>query len=188
MAEKLFVLDTEMIQVADKIREKTGTTDLLSWPQDYINAVETMSSGDSLNNVIFDGNWHDTMGFKTDNTSKTIVDNTVSPATVKFSGGTTNSDSAAYMELQIDGKEALEIEYTFTEYQWAYIGISTDKTWYNAKTTNLVSYRYHAEGTSINERTTITLPLSGLSGTYYLKIYSWSGSSHTFSLYNMRFI
>ena len=45
MAEKLFVLDTEMTQVADKIREKTGATDLLSWPQGYINAVETMSGG-----------------------------------------------------------------------------------------------------------------------------------------------
>lgn len=43
MAEKLFVFDTEMTQLADKIREKTKTTDLLSWPQGYVNALDNVS-------------------------------------------------------------------------------------------------------------------------------------------------
>ena len=43
MAEKLFVFDTDMIQLADKIREKTNTSDLLSWPQGYVDALNNMS-------------------------------------------------------------------------------------------------------------------------------------------------
>lgn len=43
MSEKLFVFDTEMTQLADKIREKTKTTELLSWPQGYVNALDNVS-------------------------------------------------------------------------------------------------------------------------------------------------
>lgn len=46
MAERLFVLDTEMTQLADKIREKTNSTDPLSFPQGFINAIDNAGGGD----------------------------------------------------------------------------------------------------------------------------------------------
>lgn len=45
MAERLFVLDTEMTQLADKIREKTNSTDPLSFPQGFIDAIDNAAGG-----------------------------------------------------------------------------------------------------------------------------------------------
>lgn len=45
MAEKLIVFDTEMTQLANKIREKTNSTDPLSFPQGFINAIDNAAGG-----------------------------------------------------------------------------------------------------------------------------------------------
>lgn len=39
------VTDTELTNVANSIREKSGTTESLSWPTEYINAIEDMQTG-----------------------------------------------------------------------------------------------------------------------------------------------
>lgn len=44
MAEKLFVFDTEMIQVANAIREKTGSTENLSFPEGFIMEINSLST------------------------------------------------------------------------------------------------------------------------------------------------
>lgn len=45
MAEKLFVFDTEMTQVADAIRAKRKTTDYLAFPGGFVSAIEEISGG-----------------------------------------------------------------------------------------------------------------------------------------------
>ena len=49
MAEKLFVYDTEMIQVADAIREMAGTTDALSFPEGFIENIQIIYDNSNNN-------------------------------------------------------------------------------------------------------------------------------------------
>lgn len=114
MAEKLIVFDTEMTQLADKIREKTNSTDPLSFPQGFINAIDNASG--SLNFEVVGGTteptnlkentiWVNTTTNITNHVFSAKAPTTYSEGTVWFELSTTGNVGVKAMDNDTDSIE-----------------------------------------------------------------------------------
>lgn len=131
--------------------------------------------------VIFDGTWNGVGGLTATAPNNTKVYNEQNPVVAEVSGGT--SSGTLYLQIDVTGYTALEVEFEFRSPQWCYVTVSSDTNYYDGKATNCIAYAHFLGGV---DRTVARLPLNGAMGKYYFKVYCWSGG--TFKLYSLKLI
>lgn len=138
--------------------------------------------------VFKDGVWNGSYRFKNLTSGgypPTYLYNDTNP--VKFGRDSVGGGSGAYIE-GIDVTNYSTLHLTFEvgdDPHYMYYGMSSDTKWYDRSATNMVAYKNTLPAN--DTKTTVTIDISAVSGSFYFKVYGYSLVAWSFSMYELRF-